>query len=100
MRFVQKYKRIPDKPNGPFSDENLEQAFRVEDETQYSDTDKVDGQIPHRSVIYILHDMFEKHKTEKAEKKQRKASLNQARAEVAALRQQQQEDEEHYDYAG
>ena len=43
MRFVQKYKRIPNKPNGPFSDEKLERAFHIEDETSYSASDKVDG---------------------------------------------------------
>ena len=47
MRYVQKYKKIPDKPNGPFSDGNLERAFRIEDETQYKKKDKVDGYISH-----------------------------------------------------
>lgn len=68
MKFVQNYKRIPNKPGGPFSDERLEQAFNDEDAVGYTQADKVDGQIPHRSVMYILHDIFEESKLDKASK--------------------------------
>jgi len=62
MKSIQKHKRIPNAHNPEddlFSDENLEAAFRQEDSVKYNDRDKVDGKISHRSVMYIVHDIFE-----------------------------------------
>ena len=64
MKSVQKHKRIPNAHNPEddlFSNENLEAAFRQEDSVKYNDRDKVGGRISHRSVMYIVHDIFEKY---------------------------------------
>lgn len=61
MHFVKKYKRIPDGKNpdtDPFSNQNLENAFHFEDQICYKKTDKIDGKIAHKSVLFIAHDIF------------------------------------------
>jgi hypothetical protein len=61
MKFVKAKENIPDFPRAaddPFSEHNLEAAYHREDNIKYSDKDKVDGKISHRSVMYICHDIF------------------------------------------
>lgn len=61
MKYVKAQEDIPTFPNpadDPFSAANLEAAYHREDRIQYSDKDKIDGKIGHRSVLYICHDIF------------------------------------------
>jgi len=79
LRFAKKYKRIPDHKDPKqdmFSDKYLEKKFHEEDSIKYSDQDKIDNKISHRSVMYIAHDIFIKIKKENDEKVQRKQELS------------------------
>lgn len=89
MKFAQKIKNIPDcrnKEDDPFSDQNLELAFKREDEIRYGDKDKIDGKISHKSVLFIAHDIFLKIYNDRRKRVQRKADLQKKKQELAQLR--------------
>ena len=82
MKFAKKYKKIPDHKDPSkdhFNDKNLERYFHEEDNVKYSDEDKVDGKISHRSVMYIAHDIFIKIKKDQEERVERKKELKKLR---------------------
>lgn len=61
MKFVKAQENIPTFPkpeDDPFSEENLERAYHLEDRIKYTDQEKVNGKIHHRSVMFICHDIF------------------------------------------
>lgn len=94
LKFAKRYKRIPDHKNPDkdhFSDKNLERLFHEEDQVKYSDQDKVDGKISHRSVMYIAHDIFVKIKREQEDKAARKRELQEMKRELTNLKQQQEQ---------
>ena len=90
MTFVRQYKKIKQKEQGPFSQQQLEKDWDEEINTLYEDEDKqYFDRISHRDVLYICHDNLQEHKAIKQQRFQRKMELNQARQEVMALRAQQ-----------
>lgn len=94
LKFAKRYKRIPDYKNpakDPFSDHNLERLFQEEDNVKYSDQDKIDGKISHRSVMYIAHDIFVQIKSEQEAKVARKRELQEMKRELTNLKKQQEQ---------
>ena len=78
LKFAQKFKKIPPFKNqdeDPFSEKNLEAAFKREDETSYGEKDKIDGKISHKSVMYIAHDIFQVVYADRKKRLARKADL-------------------------
>lgn len=61
MKFVKIEEKIPDFKNpqdDPFSEQNVVKAFKKEEATKYIDQEQLKNKIHHRSVMYIVHDIF------------------------------------------